>query len=161
MFAHFARDPVPARLVRERAPLVMAWLHEVSAAGPPAPWAGPPEVRETLAPLFTEAAKVFVPQAMAVGEFVTEGIATMPEGEEVPRVLGLVEVDVFGVTEQRVASAYTVWRQQRTARRYAELAQAERGVVDEILGPSGVLPYLRTIPGARLTMDPFRLRIAA
>jgi glutathione S-transferase len=37
MFAHFARDPVPARIVRERAPLVMAWIHEVSAAlrGPP------------------------------------------------------------------------------------------------------------------------------
>jgi glutathione S-transferase len=160
MFAHFARDPVPARLVRERAPLVMAWLHEVSAAAPPAPWAGPPEVRETLAPLLAEIGRVFVPQVLAVGAFVTEAIATMPAGEDAPRVLGLIEQDVFGVTEQRIASTYPVWRHQRTAKRYGALAHGEKAVVDEILGPSGVLPYLQTIPPTQLVMDGFRLKIS-
>ena len=159
MFAHFARDPVPARVVRGRAPLVMAWLHEVSAAAPPAPWAGPPEVRATLAPLLAEIGKVFVPQVLAVGAFVSDAIAAMPAGEDAPRVLGLIEQDVFGIPEQRVAGSYPVWRHQRTARRYAALADAEKAVVDEILGPSAVLPYLSSIPAARLEMDGFRLRI--
>jgi len=159
MFAHFARDPVPARLVRNRAPLVMAWLHEVSAAGPPAPWAGPPEVKATLAPLLAEIGRVFVPQILAVGAFVSDALATMPAGEDAPRVLGLIEQDVFGVPEQRVAGAYPVWRHQRTAARYAVLADAEKSVVDEILAPSGILPYLQTTPSARLVMDGYVLKI--
>lgn len=160
MFAHFARDPVPARLVRDRAPLVMAWLHEVSAAGPPAPWAGPPEVRRTLVPVLEEIGRVFVPQVLAVGAFVTEALATMPAGEEAPRVLGFLEQDVFGVAEQRVAASYPVWRHQRTASRYALLAAGERAVVEEILGSTGILPYLETRPAARLAMDGFQLKIA-
>ncbi|MFN2378109.1 MAG: glutathione S-transferase family protein [Candidatus Binatia bacterium] len=160
MFAHFARDPVPARLVRERAPLVMAWIHEVSAAGPPSPWARPPEVRETLAPLFKEIGRVFVPQVLAVGAFVDEAVSSMPDGEDAPRVLGLLEQDVFGVREQRIASSYPVWRHQRTARRYAALAGGDKSVVDEILAPSGVLPYLQTVPTARLEMDGFQLKIS-
>lgn len=160
MFAHFARDPVPARMIRDRAPMLMAWVHEVSAAGPPAPWAGPPEVRETLAPILAEAGKVFVPQVLAVGAFVSEAISTMPAGEDAPRVLGVIEQDVFGVSEQRVASAYPVWRHQRTAQRYAALASAEKSVVDEILAPDGVLPYLQNVPNARLVMDRFQLKIA-
>lgn len=159
MFAHFARDPVPARLVRDRAPLVMAWLHEVSAAGPPAPWATPPEVRPTLAPLLAEIGRVFVPQVLAVGAFVAEAIDGMPAGEDAPRVLGVFEQDVFGVPEQRVASAYPVWRHQRTAARYAALAHGEKTVVDEILAGTGVLPYLQTMPSARLVMDGYQLRI--
>lgn len=158
-FPHFARDPVPARVVRSHAPLVMAWIHEVSAAGPPAPWAGPLEVRETLVPILKEVGRVFVPQVIAVGDFVTEAIANLPAGEDAPRVLGLLEQDVFGVPEQRIASAYPVWRHQRTARRYAAMAPGERAVVDEILGPCGVLPYLQKIPAARLVMDGFRLKI--
>ncbi|MFN2425646.1 MAG: glutathione S-transferase family protein [Candidatus Binatia bacterium] len=160
MFAHFARDPVPARLVRDRAPLVMAWLHEVTAAGPPAPWAKPPEVDATLTPLFKEIGRVFVPQILSVGEFVSEAIATMPAGEAAPRVLGLIEQDVFGVSEQRLAGAYPVWRHQRTAVRYAALAHAEQAVVEEILGGTGVLPYLQTMPTARLAMDGFQLKIS-
>jgi len=160
MFAHFARDPVPARVVRARAPLVMAWLHEVAAAGPPSPWANPPEVKATLTPLLTQIGKVFVPQVLAVGAFVAEAIATMPAGEEAPRVLGLIEQDVFGVREQRVAGAYPVWRHQRTAARYAAMADGEKAVVDEILASTGVLPYLQTMPSARLAMDGLHLRIA-
>ncbi|HYC00308.1 MAG TPA: glutathione S-transferase family protein [Candidatus Limnocylindrales bacterium] len=159
MFAHFARDPVPARIVRETAPNVMAWLHEVSAAGPPAPWAKPPEVRESLAPLLAEIGAVFVPAQIAVSSFVSEAIGNQPAGEEASRVIGIIEQSVFGIPEQRIASAYSVWRHRRTAQRYAALARAERGVVDEILGPAGVLPYLQTIPTARLTMDRFTLRI--
>lgn len=158
-FPHFARDPVPARVVRERAPLVMAWIHEVSAAAPPAPWAGPPEVRETLMPILAEAGRVFVPQVLAVGDFVTEAVSTMPAGEDAPRVLGILEQDVFGVRESRIAAAYPVWRHQRTARRYAAMAAGERAVVDEILASTGVLPYLQKLPVARLVMDGFRLKI--
>lgn len=159
-FPHFARDPVPARLVRERAPLVMAWIHEVSAAGPPAPWAGPAEVRESLLPLLHEMGKVFVPQVLAVSDFVTEALSGMPDGEPAPRVLGVLEQDVFGVPEQRIASAYPVWRRQRTARRYAALGEGDRSVVDEILGPCGVLPYVQSIPAARLAMRGFHLVVA-
>jgi glutathione S-transferase len=160
MFAHFARDPVPARIVRSRAPNVMAWLHEVSAAGPPAPWAGPPEVRETLVPLLDRIAASFVPSVMAVGNFVADAIATMPAGEDAPRVLGLIEQNLFGVSEQRIASSYPVWRHQRTARRYASLASGEKAVLAEMPGVGGLLPYLRTVPRARLVMSDFRLKIA-
>lgn len=160
MFAHFARDPVPARIVRDRAPRVMAWLHEVTAAGPPSPWATPPEVRESFGAILEEIGRVFVPQVLAVGAFVADALASMPAGEDAPRVLGFIEQDVFGVAEQRVAGAYPVWRHSRTARRYAALSAAERSVVDEILGTHGVLSYVQTMPQARLEMDGFVLKIA-
>ncbi|HYC56080.1 MAG TPA: glutathione S-transferase family protein [Candidatus Binatia bacterium] len=159
MFAHFARDPVPARIVRENAPNVMAWLHEVSAAGPPAPWAKPPEVRESLAPLLSEIGGVFVPMQMAVSAFVSEAIGAQRDGEEPSRVVGIIEQSFFGVPEQRIASAYSVWRHRRTAERYASLASAEKSVVGEILGEAGVMPYLENVPAARLTMDRFTLKI--
>jgi glutathione S-transferase len=159
-FAHFARDPVPARIVRSRAPSIMAWLHEVSAAGPPSPWACPPDVRETLVPLLAEIGNVFVQPVLDVGKCVSEAVAQMPAGEDAPRVLGVIEQDVYGVREQRIASSYPVWRHQRTAGRYGQLSRAERNVVDEILGPSGVLPYLQNAPDARLVMEGFRLKIS-
>ncbi len=160
MFAHFARDPVPARIVRGRAPNVMAWLHEVGAAGPPAPWANPPEVRETLVPLLGRIAAGFVPSVLAVGACVEEALESLPAGEDAPRVIGLIEQDLFGVVEQRIASSYPVWRHQRTARRYAALARGEKAALEEIPGMDGLLPYLQTIPRARLAMDGFRLKIA-
>src|SRR5688572_15408159 len=160
MFAHFARDPVPARIVRRRAPNVMAWIHEVSAAGPPAPWAGPPEVRETLVPLLDRIAAGFVPSVLAIGKCVYEALETLPAGEDAPRVIGLIEQDLFGVVEQRIASSYPVWRHQRTARRYASLAHGEKAVLAEMPGVAGLLPYLQAVPRARLAMDGFRLKIA-
>jgi glutathione S-transferase len=160
MFAHFARDPVPARLVRARAPNVMAWLHEVSAAGPPAPWAGPPEVRETLVPLLDRIAAGFVPSVLAVGDCVAEALESLPAGEDAPRVVQLIEQNHFGVAEQRIASSYPVWRHQRTARRYAALAHGEKAVLAEMPGVAGLLPYLQKAPRARLAMDGFRLKIA-
>ncbi|HEY2772472.1 MAG TPA: glutathione S-transferase family protein [Candidatus Binatia bacterium] len=159
MFAHFARDPVPARIVRSRAPLVMAWLHEVSAAGPPSPWAHPPAVRETLLPVLAALGGAAVSQFLAIGPFVADALSNMPAGEESPRVLGLFEQDVFGTPEQRIASTYPLWRQQRTAHRYAALSPGDRAVADEMLGPIGVLPYLQTNFAAPLVMDGFRLRI--
>ena len=59
----------------------------------------------------------------------------MPAGEDAPRVLGVIEQDVYGVADQRIASAYPVWRHQRTARRYADLSRGDSSVVDEILEP--------------------------
>jgi glutathione S-transferase len=160
MFAHFARDPVPARIVRRRAPNVMAWLHEVSAAGPPSPWAGPPEVRDTLVPLLDRIATGFVPSVLAIGDCVADALASLPAGEDAPRVIGLIEQDLFGVVEQRIASSYPVWRHQRTAKRYASLAHGEKAVLAEMPGVAGLLPYLQAVPRARLAMDGFRLKIA-
>lgn len=159
-YPHLGRDPVPARIMRERSPRVMAWVHEVNDAAPPSPWAEPPEVHETLLPILAEIGRVFVPMQMAVSAFVEEAVSALAVGEEAPRVLGMVEQNVLGVREQRIASAYSVWRHQRTARRYAVLPEGERTVVDEILGPAGVLPYLQTIPKARLAMDRFVLKVA-
>lgn len=161
MFAHFARDPVPARLIRERAPVVMTWLHEVTAAAPPAPWAGPPEVRDTLLPILREAGRTFVPSILAVGDFVAEALAAIPAGEDAPRILGLIEQDLFGVAEQRLASPYAVWRHARTVSRFAGLAHAERALVEEMLGSTGLVEYLETMPKARLAMDRFQLKVAA
>lgn len=161
LYPHLSRDPVPGRIMRERSPRVMAWVHEVNDAAPPSPWAEPPEVHETLLPILAEIGRTFVPMQMAVSAFVTEAVSGLPVGEEAPRILGMIEQDLLGVPEQRIASAYAVWRHQRTARRYAALPEGERTVVDEILGPVGVLPYLQTIPGARLAMDKFVLKIAA
>jgi len=160
-YPHLSRDPVPGRIMRERSPRVMAWIHEVNDAAPPSPWAEPPEVHETLLPILAEIGRVFVPMQMAVSAFVTETVGTLKAGEEAPRVLGMIEQEVLGVREQRIASAYSVWRHQRTARRYAVLPEGERTVVDEILGRAGVLPYLRTVPKARLEMDRFVLKVCA
>jgi hypothetical protein len=116
-------------------------------------------VRETLVPLLNRISAGFVPSVLAVGNFVADAIESMPAGEEAPRVLGLIEQNHFGIVEQRIASSYPVWRHQRTARRYAALASGEKAVLAEMPGVDGLMPYLRTMPRARLRMDGFTLRI--
>ncbi|MFQ5478267.1 MAG: glutathione S-transferase family protein [Candidatus Binatia bacterium] len=157
MYAHLGRDPVPARRLRERAPRVMAWIHEVNDAAPPSPWTGAFELADSLRPLLAEIGRVFVPFQLVASSFADQAARSLGAGEELPRVLGFTEQPILGKREQRYVNAYAVWRHARTARRYRELGDADRRRFDSLVGGSGVLPYLNEAPSAPFVMKDFKL----
>ncbi len=159
-YAHLGRDPVPARIMRERAPWVMTWLHEVNDAAPPAPWAAEPVVAPTLLPLLAEIGRVFVPMQLAASAAGAEAAASLASGEAVPRVLGFCEQPLLGIEEQRMINSYSLWRHRRSAARYAALDSAARERVAGYLEPAGIMPYLEQAPEAAIEMDGFALRMA-
>ncbi|MBC8293845.1 MAG: glutathione S-transferase [Proteobacteria bacterium] len=158
MHAHLGRDPVPARRMRAHAPLVMAWLAEVNEAAPPAPWANDFEFRNSLGPLLSEIGRVFVPMQLVASGAAAAEIAHLAPGEPVPRVLGMAEQPVLGVSEQRWLNSYSAWRHARTAERYKHLADDDRTRADQLLRARGLLPYLREAPEPAPVMDGFELR---
>lgn len=158
-YAHLGRDPVPARIMRERAPRVMAWLHETNDAAPPAPGAGPPQVRDTLLPLLAEIGEVFVPMQQACVEF-ADANTTLNSGDKAPRALGMTEQPLPGGTVSRFVNTYSLYRQQQSAQRYAGLSEADRERVDALLGLAGVLPYLQHPAKTDFVMDGLVLHVA-
>ncbi len=159
LYAHLGRDPVPARIMRERAPWVMTWLYEINDAAPPAPWAGQAELRDTLVPVLAEIGRVFVPMQLAVSRFAEEAAAGLEAGAKAPRVLGVCEQPILGVREQRMVNSYSVWRHLRSADRYAALDESARVELDPIMEAAGILPYLREAPAVPLRMEGFTLRV--
>ncbi len=157
MYAHLGRDPVPADRMRERAPLVMAWVHEVNDAAPPVPWATEPKITETLAPFLEEIGHAFVTMQTVASRKTAEAAAELKKGEEVPRVLGMADMPVLGKTNSRFLNTYAVWRHARTAARYNELDQAHKAKADEWLGPAGVLPYFEEAPQINFEMHDNKL----
>ena len=152
MYAHLGRDPVPAARMRERAPRVMAWLHEANDAAGSQPDAGEPAVADTLMPLLEEIGRVFVPMQQAASNAADQAAAGLEVGEAVPRVLGFVETPILGIPSSRYVNSYSVWRHARTATRYADLEAADRHRVDAWLEPAGVLPLLQNAPALNLEM---------
>jgi len=152
MYAHMGRDPVPAARMRERAPRVMAWLHEANDAAGPGPGAGEPMVADTLAPLLEQIGRVFVPIQQTASAAAEQAAAGLEDGAEVPRVLGLVDTPILGIAGSRYVNSYSVWRHARTAARYAALESGDRRRVDAWLQPAGVLPLLQNPPASDFEM---------
>lgn len=123
MFRHFFCDPTPARLMRERAPLVLAWVARMWALRPdafaaePLPTTVPVEV----AGLLTLAATSYLPYLAANAAAQAAGGKT-------------VTFEDFGARFTVPVNPYRVWCLDTLQAAYAALAPADRLAVAGHLG---------------------------
>ncbi len=157
LYAHLGRDPVPAKLMRERAPRVAAWVARMNA----------PDVRggdflpddavpETLLPMlrrmFAEHWPVLVDSAEQLAGWLDENPTT-----PIPRVIGTHRFRVGDVEEDRVVFPYTVWMLQRVLDHVASLDAPARARVERFVEPLGGRDALRFRPRRRVRRERNRL----
>jgi glutathione S-transferase len=157
LYAHLGRDPVPARLMRERAPRVAAWVERMNA---PEPRSGrflaDDVVPETLTPLLRRIVAEHLPVLVDTSDQLADWLDVNP-GPHLPRAIGAHEFRVGGVTEQRMLFPYTVWMFQRVLDHYASLTGADRERADELLRALGGLDAMRTRVRRRVRRENNRL----
>lgn len=139
MFRHFASDPTPARLMRERAPDVLAWTGRVWSLTPERV-AAAPEVRtvpDDLGPLFDLVERVHLPELEAHAEAVAAGRR---------RARFALDGAPFDVP----AAPYRAWALGRLRARFRALAADARRTVEGLIGPrSAAILARETAPAPR------------
>ena len=131
MFRHFFSDPTPARIMRERAPLTMAWVARLWALAP-ASFAGAPAVTEvprSLAPLLRLATSSHLPYMRANADAVAAG------GMQ-------VTFRDFGAGFSVPASPYRAWCLNELRREFQRLDTAQRDTVAAILADDAATSIL-------------------
>jgi glutathione S-transferase len=133
MFRHFSSDPVPARIMRTRAPGVYEWVARL--------WNGRPErfasaplpdsLQDDLGALLAMVTRVYLP-------YLEANAKAYAEGEK------RVRYEAQGVTFHEPVKPYRVWCRDRLQRRLAALASAEKVVVERALISKPALERLAT-----------------
>ena len=160
LHAHLYLDAVPARLMRERAPLVCHWIQRMSNPDPDGfgEWAAPAELAPTLTPLLAligaDAVPLLLDNLRAFDEWAD---SRPPQTSEPPRGVGGHATSLRGATFNRVTSAYTLWMVQRPLDAYAACTAAERREIDRALAGSGCEALFAYQPRHRLGKRRFKL----
>lgn len=159
LFAHLGRDPVPADLMKRRAPKVFRWLERMNAPDPDMPEYGerhagylPDDaVPATLQPVFHHMADELFPEltdkAAMLCRFVAE---TNPqEGRPVTdkphqRIVGTVPTSFRGVPFDSGVQPYMLFLWQRITDACDALAPEDRGQVETWLEEVGLIGLLTT-----------------
>jgi len=142
LFRHFAMDPTPSEIMRERAPNVMAWVYRVWAAntrtGAPLPTAIP----EDLQPLFREIGETHLVALNANARAWMSGQKTH-------------HVEVQGVVYEGLqTSAYRAWCLEKLQAAYEVLDIEAKAELDQLVGTDGLVPELLKVEGLETGYDP-------
>ncbi len=137
MFRHFSLDPTPARIMRDRAPAVHAWVARVWAARASRIGAWPllDAFPADLDPLLVEAGRTHLPMLAANASAFAAGRARH-------------DFTAAGTTYADVpTSRYRVWTLDRIRRALLGLAGDDRAAAEELLARTGCLrPLLAADP---------------
>jgi len=127
LFRHFASDPTPAAILRDRAPRVAEWVARLWALAPDPDRTAAPlhHGPEDLRPLLDLVENRFLPEMAANQLAVREGS---------PRT----RYTDAGVTFAYRANPYRAWRLDRLQASYAALDPAARASLGQHLGPGSV-----------------------
>ncbi|WP_010188483.1 glutathione S-transferase family protein [Sphingomonas sp. PAMC 26605] len=157
LFAHLGRDPVPADLMRRRAPKVARWVERMNApdgdmpeyGDRPAGFLSDDAVPQTLEPLFRHMAEELFPEltdkAVWLRRFVEE--ANPEKGAPVTdkpqqRIIGSVETRFRDVPFASGFQPYMLYLWQRVTDVVDGLAAGDQTSVRDWLGTVGLLPLL-------------------
>jgi hypothetical protein len=145
MFRHFGIDPTPARIMRDTAPAVYAWVARVWAArasrvhGALAPDGTIPQ---SWAPILTDIGSVYLP-------YLDANAAAYARGEE------RFDLVIQGVSYRRLpTSQYRVWCLEQLRRHVGALADADRARVQTALERHGAWTLLWVCGELRSGWDP-------
>lgn len=163
LYAHLGRDPIPSTLIKNSAPAVFDWVERMNAPEDGLamyPNATPEflendDVPETLLPIIALMARDFMPEVASVIAFLTnwlEDNGPIPPGTPVldHRIVALGTLDPIGHHEvpfrgktlNLAVRHYMQWMFQRVQDTYLGLGRDDRKAVDDLLAPTGILPYL-------------------
>lgn len=125
MFRHFFCDPTPAKLMRDRAPLVLAWVARMWAISPAAFAAAEPcGAPSALNPIAARIGGEFLPYLKA-------NAAAVAAARKTVRWAG------FGAAFETPASPYRAWRLARLQKAFATLGDAAQAEVAAWIGADG------------------------
>ena len=137
LFRHFASDPAPARIMRQRAPHVLEWTARLWATTPTriAQVAMPERAPDDLSELLAAVTDVYLP-------YLDANAAAYAAGQK------RVRYRVQGVTFEEPTKPYRVWCRDRLHRRFVALDPVSRSAVERALGASDAAARLDA-PSAR------------
>jgi glutathione S-transferase len=135
LFRHFFSDPVPARIMRERAPAVHEWVARMWNLRPDrfASQPLPERVPDDLGVLFAAIANVYLP-------YLDANASAYARGEK------RVRYEAQGTAFVEPTKPYRVWCRDRLQRGLAGLDAAARAEVEHALGASEVVARLASPP---------------
>jgi glutathione S-transferase len=160
LYAHLRLDPVPARILRERALPVLQWIERMNRPDPDATgdWladdALAPTLREVLELVGRDAAPLL---RDGLAAFSTWAAAQPQNDGTLPRGVGLHATTLRGVPCQRYTSPYLAWIAQRPQDAYAALSGEGRAAVDAALAGTGCATLLAPAPHRRVAKRKFQL----
>jgi len=157
LFAHLGRDPVPAAIMKTRAPRVFRWVERMNAGDPDMPefeghaaaFLANDEIPASLAPLWQHMAEEIFPELTDKLAFLDRWVAEMApaDGESVSakphqRNIGVIQTQFRGAGIQAGVDPYLVYLLRRLDRSVASLpaseAQATREYLQSVGLPAGL-----------------------
>ncbi|MGB0919736.1 MAG: glutathione S-transferase family protein [Alphaproteobacteria bacterium] len=174
LYAHLARDPAPATLMKQRASLVYRWT-EWSATpameGQPPEHADAPEAflpEDAIAPTMEAILKLlaqdFAPEMISLitccnewmgGDLDTATGTTVPSMPNGSAVAGFHSFSLRGRTINRVARVDTLWMWMRPLGHYLTLEGADKAAADALLERTGLAPLFAKLPARWITRPGF------
>ena len=153
LFGHLARDPEPARIMKQRAPRVFRWTEAMNTPHIQSPEFADfemafdsedriPEGALNLFSLCLEAAGQLMPRTAEIyNEWVADKLSepddTMVSKEVDEPSIGRFETVLRGVPIQNSASLYNLWVHQRTLHWFDSKGDAEREAIRQFVGAFG------------------------
>jgi glutathione S-transferase len=154
LYAHLARDPYPASLMKRRAPSLYRWTERMNAPDadtpefPRTPYALPDDdaVPQTLLPVLAQIAADFLPELRMNIAAVDAWLARQPpaqlEGRAAERGPIRGRFELCGVPVDTVVAPYTLYKLQRVTDAWDALDASAQERVRALLEPCGLLPLL-------------------
>jgi len=163
VYGHFYNDAVPARLLRETAPLTCHWVERMNH--PDVDGFGSLLAGDALAPTFRAllslAARDTVPLVLDTVRAFETWVDSSPVGDgELPRAVGTHAGSLRGIPVDRLTLSYTLWMVQRVLDAHRALDATGRAAVDAALAGTGWEPLLGFAPRHRVERRPFKLFLA-
>jgi glutathione S-transferase len=152
LYAHLARDPHPALIMKRDAPHVFAWTERMNRLPREAHHiANAPErlfdeVPDTLKVLMQFIAADFLPEVIAHTQFINDWLAGHKDvpTESMERTLGMANFDWRGHAIQTVVMPYRSWMIQRLTDHYDGCDADDRYQIRTLFDGSGLVPILET-----------------
>ena len=158
LYAHLARDPYPAGLMKRIAPRVWRWVERMNAPdadagefiGPTPVWLNPGSPGQTLEALLRFVASEYLPEIQAHVNFANAWLAERPTlaagSNGLPRagdrVIGKVSVPWRGLTVETLVMPYRIFMLQRVQDAADALNAQERQTLDALLERTGLAALL-------------------
>lgn len=172
LYAHLARDPAPAMLMKKHANRVWRWVERMTVADsdmPEFPDAQPELHTDDIVPasltyILKLVARCYLPELNALVAFINEHLENAgdipPETavitDDKRRVLGRVEIEIGNQKAEIGARHFSLWMLQRIHDAYDALDQKDRPAVDLLLAETGLATLVSTRPSRRMERMNFR-----
>ncbi|RBP51583.1 glutathione S-transferase family protein [Arenicella xantha] len=134
MYAHLYRDPAPGKLMKTKAPALVAWVHRMmdsEVALESGQWLDDDEVPDTILAILRRMSKEQLPVLLDTDQRLNEWRQANPNKTQIDRFIGSHSFVVEGVEAERVVLPYALWMFQRPMDYYASLDDTR--AVDELL----------------------------